>query len=323
MNFIPNIKYKDYYKILGVEKNSPIEQIKKSFRILARKYHPDVNKNDKVLEEKFKDINEAYEVLSDAEKRRMYDELSKKGVTAKLDSEALKKKNTGSFSDFFYSMFGSVKDNTLKNIKKINNIEKTITINLEEAFSGTQKEISLPIEENCKLCEGTGVVNHHNCTNCKGKGVINTNKSITVKTPAGVSQGSRLSIKGEGHGSGVIKGDLYITIHLEKHSFFEIEENNDILCEIPITVTEAVLGTDIEVPTLKNPVRMKIPAGTQPGQSFRLKARGLFDKKRESLGDQYIKIDVVIPKSLTIKEKDLYQELSLIERLDPRDKIYK
>ncbi len=322
MSFIQNVKYKDYYKILALEKNSTIDQIKKSFRILARKYHPDATKNDKILEEKFKDINEAYEVLSDPEKRKMYDELSKKGVTAKLDSEIIKKKNQGTFSDFFHSMFGSVKDNTLKNIKKINNIEKNITITLEEAYSGTQKELLLPIEENCKICDGTGTVNHHNCSNCKGKGVINTNKNLTVKTPPRVSQGSRLSIKGEGHGSGVIKGDLYITINLEKHSFFELEENNDISCEMPITVTEAVLGTDIEVPTLKNPVKMKIPAGTQSGQSFRLKERGLFDKKRDITGDQYVKIEIIIPKNLSQKEKDLYKELSLIERIDPRNKIY-
>lgn len=316
--------FKDYYRILGVDKKSSTEDIKKAFRVLARKYHPDITKNDKKLEEKFKDIFEAYEVLSDSDKRKTYDELNKKGVTAKLDENVLKKKNNnGSFSDFFHSMFGSVKDNTLKNIKKINHIEKNITISLEDAFNGTQKQISLPIEDNCKFCEGAGVINHNTCTGCKGKGVISDNKNITIKIPSGVSQGSRLSIKGEGHGSGVLKGDLFINISLEKHTFFEVDENNDISCEIPITITEAVLGTDIEVPTLKNSVKMKIPSGTQSGQAFRLKGRGLFNKSKDSLGDQYVKIDIVIPKNLTLREKELYQELALIERLNPREKIYR
>lgn len=316
--------YKDYYRILGVEKNSSTEDIKKAFRILARKYHPDITKNDKKLEEKFKDIFEAYEVLSDPDKRKTYDEINKKGVTAKLDENSLKKKNNnGSFSDFFYSMFGSVKDNTLKNIKKINHIEKTITISLEEAFNGVQKQISLPIEENCKSCEGTGIVNHKSCPNCKGKGVISDNKNITIKIPSGVSQGSRLSIKGEGHGSGVLKGDLLINISLEKHNFFEIDENNDITCEIPITVTEAILGTEIEVPTLKNSVRMKVPSGTQNGQAFRLKGRGLYNKSKDTMADQYVKIDIIIPKNLTEKETQLYRELSLIERLNPRENLYR
>ncbi|RYX92757.1 hypothetical protein EON78_06395, partial [bacterium] len=199
----------------------------------------------------------------------------------------------------------------------------TYTITLEEAFNGTQKEITLPIEETCKICEGTGIINHHNCNVCKGKGILSTNKPLTVKIPPGVTQNSRLSIKGEGHGSGVMRGDLYINITLEKHYFFELEENNDVVCHMPITVTEAILGSDIEVPTLKNHVRMKIPAGTQPGQSFRLKQRGLFDKKRDVMGDQYVKIDVVIPKNLTNREKELYAELALIERLDPREKIYR
>ncbi|MFN8578709.1 MAG: DnaJ C-terminal domain-containing protein [Candidatus Sericytochromatia bacterium] len=316
--------YKDYYRILGVEKNSSTEDIKKAFRILARKYHPDITKNDKKLEEKFKDIFEAYEVLSDPDKRKTYDEINKKGVTAKLDENSLKKKNNnGSFSDFFYSMFGSVKDNTLKNIKKINHIEKTITISLEEAFNGVQKQISLPIEENCKSCEGTGIVNHKSCPSCKGKGVISDNKNITIKIPSGVSQGSRLSIKGEGHGSGVLKGDLLINISLEKHNFFEIDENNDITCEIPITVTEAILGTEIEVPTLKNSVRMKVPSGTQNGQAFRLKGRGLYNKSKDTMADQYVKIDIIIPKNLTEKETQLYRELSLIERLNPRENLYR
>lgn len=311
--------FKDYYKILGVEKNSSIEDIKRAFRTLARKYHPDLTKNDKQLEEKFKDIFEAYEVLSDENKRKTYDDLNKKDVL-KFD---LKKKNNGAFSDFFYSMFGTVKDNTLKNIKKINNIEKTITLTLEEAYNGVEKVVTLPIEETCKVCEGSGVSHHKTCENCKGKGVTSDNKSIHVKIPESVTLGTRISVKGEGHGTGVLKGDLLISIVLEKHSFFKFEENGDIIGEIPITVTEAILGTDIEVPTLKNPVKMKIPAGTQPFQSFRLKNKGLYNRSKNSPGDQYIKIIIIIPKTLTTKEKELYEELALIERLNPRENMYK
>lgn len=310
--------FKDYYKILGVEKNSTTEDIKKAFRSLARKYHPDITKNDKLLEEKFKDIFEAYEVLADEEKRKTYDDLNKKDVI-KFDS---KKKNNGAFSDFFHSMFGTVKDNTLKNIKKINNIEKTISLTLEEALNGIEKTITLPIEETCKVCNGTGIVNHKTCENCKGKGLTNENKNITVKIPENVTLGSKISIKGEGHGTGILKGDLLINIVLEKHKLFKFEENGDITADIPVTVTEAILGTDVEVPTLKNPVKMKIPPGTQPGQSFRLKGKGLFNRSKNDSGDQYVKVIVVTPKSLTNREKELYQELALIERLNPRENLY-
>jgi DnaJ-class molecular chaperone len=322
----PEIKFKDYYKILGLDKNSSQEEIKKTFRLLARKYHPDATENNKTLETKFKDLFEAYEVLSDSEKRSTYDkfleEYSKKGITARLDGE-VKKKDNASFSDFFYSMFGSVKDNTLKNIKKINHIEKNITITIEEAYNGTKKEVLLPNEENCRKCEGHGTVKGVTCVNCKGKGVIHNSRPLTVKIPPNVTNNSKLCIKGEGYGSGVLKGDLYLNVTLEKHSFFEILENNsDISSEIPITVTEAIMGTDIEVPTLKNSVKMKVPPGTQPGQTFRLKGRGMYNKKEENFGDQYVHIHVVIPKNLTNREKELYHELSLIERLSPREHLY-
>lgn len=326
MSTSPEIKFKDYYKILGIDKNSSHEEIKKIFRILARKYHPDINENNKVLESKFKDIFEAYEILSDTEKRNTYDqfldEWNKKSITAKLDGN-LKKKDNASFSDFFYSMFGSVKNNTLKNIKKINHIEKNIKITLEEAYNGGNKDISLQIEENCKKCEGHGLIKGNTCSNCKGKGIIHNSRPLTVKIPPNVTNGSKLCIKNEGYGSGLLKGDLYLNITLDKHSFFELsDENSDLICEIPITVTESVMGTDIEVPTLKSSVKMKIPAGTQPGQTFRLKGRGMLNKKNDNYGDQYVKIQVVIPRELTNREKELYHELSLLERLSPREHIY-
>ncbi len=324
----PNIKYKDYYKILGVDKKSTTEEIKKAFRSLALKYHPDITKNNKILESKFKDISEAYEVLADPEKRALYDELSlnewgKKGITAKLDEEQLKKNESSSFSDFFYSIFGSVKDNTIKNIKKINHLEKNITITLEEAFNGVHKDVILSTEESCKKCEGSGINNGQPCQTCKGKGLLSLSRSLTAKIPAGVTNNSKLCIKGEGYGSGLLKGDLYLNVTLEKHSFFELEENGNISCEIPITVTEAILGADIEIPTLKGSVKMKIPPGTQPEQTFRLKGKGMFNKKENIYGEQFVKISVIIPKILTSREKDLYNELSLIERVTPRDHIYK
>jgi DnaJ-class molecular chaperone len=321
----PEINFKDYYKILGVSKNSSHDEIKKTFRVLARKYHPDITANNKVLEIKFKDIFEAYEVLSDSEKRVKYDlfldDWNKKGITARLDGDIKKKDNT-SFSDFFYSMFGSVKDNTLKNIKKINHIEKNVRITLEEAYNGVKKDISLPNEENCKKCEGHGTIKGVTCPVCKGKGILQNSRPLTVKIPPNVTTGSKLCIKGEGYGSGVLKGDLYLNVTLEHHSFFELDDNGDIHCEIPVTVTEAIMGTDIEVPTLKSSVKMKIPAGTQPGQTFRLKGRGMLSKKDENFGDQYVKIQVAIPRDLSNREKELYHELSLLERLSPRENLY-
>lgn len=322
------IKYKDYYKILGVSKKSSIDEIKKAFRNLARKYHPDVTKNDKELEKRFKDIFEAYEVLSDDEKKKQYDLYTEQDwnirkATGNLNENLVNKKGSNSsFSDFFYSIFGSVKENTLKNIKKINNLEKEITITLEDAYNGVEKEVLIPIEENCKKCHGSGNINNQPCLTCKGKGILSISRAVNVKIPSGVSHDSKLSIQGEGSGSGSFKGDLILKVKIEKHKFFEIDENKDVVCEVPVTLTEAVLGADIEVPTLKNHVKMKIPPGTQPSQTFRLKNRGLYLKKEDRHTDQLIKICVVIPKELSIKERELYKELAFIDNSYPREGIF-
>lgn len=321
------IRYKDYYKILGVSKKSSLDEIKKAFRNLARKYHPDITKNDKELEKRFKDIFEAYEVLSDNEKRKQYDiyteqEWNIRKKTGRLDENLVNKKSNSSFSDFFHSIFGSVKENTLKNIKKINNIEKEITISLEDAYNGVEKEVLIPIEENCKKCNGSGTLYNQPCLTCRGKGLLSISRAVNVKIPSGISNDAKLSIQGEGVGSGSLKGDLILKVKVEKHKFFEIDENKDVNCEVPITITEAVLGAEIEVPTLKSHVKMKIPAGTQYGQIFRLKNRGLYLKKEDRHTDQLVKICIVIPKELSNKELSLYKELAFINNSYPREGIF-
>jgi len=319
--------YKDYYSILGINRKSSLEEIKRSFRYLAMKYHPDITKNNKSLESKFKDISEAYEVLSNKEMRDKYDKLSEKDwnkKTTKLDEKSVDKKmDLHSFSNFFQSLFGTVKANTIKNIKKINDLEKNITITLEEAYSGVQKDITLPIEEECFKCKGEGGLHGIACNVCKGKGITSESKTIPVKIPSGVNANSKLCIKGEGYGNGLLRGDLYLIVLLEKHKFFDIDENGNITCEIPISITEAVLGTELEVPTLKNSVKMKIPSCTQSNQILRLKGKGLKKRNEDIFLDQLIKINVVLPKKLTEKEKDLYTQLSLIERIIPRENFYK
>ncbi|MFN8674530.1 MAG: DnaJ C-terminal domain-containing protein [Candidatus Sericytochromatia bacterium] len=314
--------YKNYYTILGVSKKSSLEEIKKAFRTLARKYHPDITKNNKVLEKRFKDIAEAYEVLSDNEKRKKYDKLSEKDWN-NVKNQVDKKKESNTFSSFFQSLFGTVKDNTIKNIKKINDIEKNISITLEEAYNGVQKDVSLPIEEDCPKCNGEGGVMGTVCSKCHGKGFINESKILPVKIPSGVFNGSKLSIKNEGYGSGVLKGDLYLNVSVDKHIFFEVDENNNVVCELPITVTEAILGTDVEVPTLKNPVKMKIPQCTQPNQTLRLKGKGLKKKNEDTFADQLIKVSIILPKKISAKETELYTELSKIESIFPRENFYK
>lgn len=321
-----DINYRNYYKILGVDKKSSIEEIKKAFRSLARKYHPDITKNNKELERKFKNMSEAYEVLSDPEKRKKYDALNEvewNKKTGKLDETKLeKKKEPHLFSDFFTSVFGSVKDNTLKNIKKINQIEKNITITLKEAYNGTRKEITMPFDEDCPKCKGHGSIEGVNCGYCHSKGTIKDSKILPVKIPPFLNNNARLYIKGEGYGNGLLKGDLYLNISIQEDSFFKIDEDSNITCEIPVTITEAVLGTELEIPTLTQPVKMKLPQGFQQGQKLRLKGKGLKKKDDSGFGDQFVKINVVIPKIISEKERELYKELASLEVFSPREYLF-
>jgi len=323
-----NIKFKNYYKTLGIDKNASDYAVKKAFRKLAIQYHPDITKNNKLLERKFKDICEAYEVLSDKDKRQKYDKLNvhnweKRGITANLYEENIPKKELNFFSDFFNTLFDSVKDSTVNRLKKANDIHRTISISLEESFSGTTKDIFIEKDEKCKQCKGEGKIEENTCNKCKGQGFFTELEPIPAKIPKGVSEGTKLYIKSKGLGNGNLKGHLILTIKIKKHKMFEVLNEHDILCELPITITEAVLGLDVEIPTLSSYVKMKIPPGTQSEQTFRIKEKGLLKANSNFYGDLFVKTKIIVPKLISDKERELYKELSTIETTNPRENFYK
>ncbi|UCG55348.1 MAG: J domain-containing protein, partial [Dehalococcoidia bacterium] len=278
---------KDYYSILGVSRNASDKDIKQAFRRLARKHHPDVNPGDKAAEEKFKQISEAYEVLSDKEKRQKYDQFGDKWQFADQFTGA----GTGGggvhyqhfdFGDLFdsgggssYSFRGEGFDSLLDELlrgggsasrssrpRSGQDIEHPVEVTLEEAFAGTSRLLSLQDEDVCTTCHGNGRIQNALCSVCQGRGVINRTKRLEVKIPAGVKTGSRVRIAGKGgKGYGGAKGDLYLAVTIKPHSLFE-RRGDDLYTNVDVPLTVAILGGTIKVPTLKGTLELKIPAET-------------------------------------------------------------
>jgi len=339
------VPLKDYYQILGLERQASQAEIKKAFRKLARQYHPDVSKENVGAQQKFNEIAEAYEVLGDPERRKLYDQghidqswfnsqqfhhvrdIFEKTAQRATEAASQSSKKTDSsknrfrFGDIFNNLVDSVNftgkeareaDKTqAPNTKKLTqlDLEQTLRISLEEALNGTRKPVDLMQEKTCVLCSGTGEVRQQPCRHCYGKGRVRSEKRLDVKIPAGVRQGSKIRVTGEGLKQGQEQGHLYLLIELAPHPFFRSDEQGHLHCEIPITITEAVLGTEVEVPTLSGRIKLKIPPGTQGGQVFRLRQKGLKGPKGQLQGDQLISAQLVVPKTLSSREKDLYQEL--------------
>jgi DnaJ-class molecular chaperone len=338
-------KYQDYYRILGVERGAGDTEIKRAFRQLARRYHPDATRGNKLLESKFKDINEAYEVLSDPEKRAKYDGIqhdtyrgftnARDAMRADAEGAAARAKPpatdddktdaTGSgFSEFFNSLFGGKpgKPNGFGRKKAARGDDKQLPVEilLSEAFTGVRKTVSVEREETCSTCAGFGQQAGATCRTCRGQGTVATRKQLEVKIPAGVRTGSRVRIAGEGNPGrhGGEPGDLYLNVTVRPHGYFEPQDNGDILLELPLTPPEAALGIDVQVPTLSGRVTMKIPAGTQSNQIFRLRGRGLPRIKETSNADQLVKVRITVPQTLTLEERDLYLQLGRMQRDTPR-----
>ncbi len=303
------MEYKDYYKILGVDRNAEEKEIKKAYRKLARQHHPDVNPGDKAAEERFKDINEAYEVLSDPEKRRKYDQLgsswqqwqhtgrdpssfdwSQWSSAAQPGGVRVEYRDLGDlgdlfggrdFSDFFQSIFGGMGAPQARP-RRGQDYTQPVEITLEEAFQGTTRMIQ------------------------------KDSRRLEVKIPPGVGTGSKVRVAGEGSPgmAGGTSGDLYLEVTVLPHSIFE-REGDDLNCEIPVSLYTAVLGGEVSVPTLSGGVMLKIPPETQGGRTFRLRRKGMPNlhnpKKR---GDLYAKLRVQIPQKLSKREKELFHELS-------------
>ena len=292
------MEYKDYYKTMGLTREASAKDIKLAYRRLARKYHPDLNK-EKDAEEKFKALGEAYEALKDPEKRKVYDqyardyELNKNAQTSRPHSTYGDAGMGGyqSTEDFFESLFGSrpFREQQAKGGDLLGNI----SISLEEAYQGITKELQLPSSSG--------------------------HQTIRVKIPAGVKSGQQLRLAGQGQSgrAGGAKGDLLLTINVNKHPFFDVM-NNDIYVTLPIAPWEAALGTQVMVPTLGGKVELKIPAGSQGGQTLRLKKRGL---PGATPGDQYILLKIIIPQPTTDAARSLYQTMAEQMPFNPREKM--
>ncbi len=343
---------RDYYEVLGIPRNATDEEIKRAFRKLAFKYHPDHNHDD-TAGEKFKEVNEAYEVLCDPDKRAAYDRFGHGGPEG-LFGRGFEGFDFSGFGDIFDAFFGGVTTATRQAPRRGADLHYNTTITFEEAALGCEKEINILRTENCSLCQGIGCkpgsqparcpscngtgqvrqvqqsifgrfTNITTCPRCHGEGRIITEpcpqcrgtgkekrqRSILVKIPAGVDEDSQIRLRGEGQAGtrGGPSGDLYITLAIKQHEFFQ-RDGDDIIYELPINFAQAALGTEVEVPTLDGKTKLKIPAGSQTGKVFRLKNKGIPHLHRRGRGDQLVALRVVTPDSLTKKQRQLFQELA-------------
>jgi curved DNA-binding protein len=349
------VKFRDYYEVLGVKRNASEDEIRQAFRKLARQYHPDVNPGDMSAEEKFKEINEANEVLSDAEKRKKYDQLGaswkngadftpppgwqKTHVRYTTDFQDIYTNDSqrpdegfgfGGFSEFFETLFGGSSRQTAQNQQRSqssqgrrsqssHDSEIEISIPLEEAHKGGRQKIALKQKaRTCPACRGEKRLGSNLCPACKGVGQVLTQKTVDVNIPLGVRDGAIIKAAGQGHrinGSNQ-RGDLYIKIKLKPHNLFTVS-GDDLNAEIPITPWEAVFGANLEVPTIEAKAEIKIQPGAQGGQRLRLRNYGL-NKRGGGRGDYYIKLKIVVPQNPTEKEKELFQQLAEISQFKPR-----
>jgi curved DNA-binding protein len=348
------VHYKDYYETLGVPRTASEADLKKAFRKLAREFHPDVAKNKKQAEERFKEINEAYEVLGDPAKRKKYDELGAnwqsgaefhpppgwesfaRGRTSARSGPAgegyeFHFGGTG-FSDFFEQIFGSAGNRGAAGFgrgsafaqedlgaERGQDIEGDIMVTLEEAMRGSVRSVSIRHGVACDQCGGTGQRNRRPCSTCGGTGQVAKTDTWQVKIPAGVTEGQRLRIAGRGEAGigGGAAGDLYLRVRLARHPDFEVQDHN-LIYEVEVAPWEAVLGTNISVPTLGGHVSIKVPAGTQNGQKLRVRGRGL-PQRGGGNGDLIISTRIEVPKRVSDSERKLWEQLARESRFNPRE----
>jgi DnaJ-class molecular chaperone len=330
------VKFKDYYETLGVPRTASDADIRQAYRKLARKFHPDVNPGDKTAEEKFKDISEAYEVLSDSTKRAQYDRIGpnwragadftpppdwQEGVEFRDFSGGFEAEGGfGDFSDFFESLFGRRRTRAGAGFRMAGrDVEAEIPLSLEDAHRGGTRTITLEAAERCPECNGTGSKDGKVCPTCRGGGLVRRQKTLDVTIPPGVRDGSviRLAGQGEAGTNGSSQGDLLLRARIEPHPVFKIVGTDDVEVEVPVAPWEAALGSKITVPTLDGPVEVTIPPAAQAGQRLRLRNRGL-KKRGGGRGDQYVRLRIVMPPRLTPKEKELFQKLAEESRFNPR-----
>ena len=315
---------KDYYAVLGVNKNATEKDIKQAYRKLARKYHPDVNPGDKSAEAKFKEINQAHEVLSDPEKRKKYDQFGENWQYADQFAKAggqqratwdFGRRGTPSdfgdqagaegFGDVFDSILRDFGGRTARRPQRGQDLEYPVEVSLEEAYRGTMRMLEMQGEEPCPTCKGKG------CRTCGGAGTVRRSRRLEVKIPQGVREGSRVRIAGKG-GPGQMggeAGDLYLLISVKPDDRFQRTED-DLHVDVPVLLTDAILGGVVEVPTLEGKkLALKLPPETQNGKVFRLAGQGMPRLGNNTKGDLYAKVKVVLPTRISAKEKELFQQL--------------
>jgi len=377
----------DYYQTLGVKRDASAEEIKKAYRRLARKYHPDLNPGDKAAEERFKKVQEAFDVLSDSKKKKMYDQYgfySESGFAGGGQpppnagfgfggfdfgdifsgagaGRAAGQQSGGAFSDIFSQFFGRQQRGAqAPSPEKGGDLEYSLTIGFWQAIKGTQVRLNINRLDQCPACRGTGQAGAASaacpqchgsgnvqqlagamkfsltcprcggsgklanaCPQCRGESRVNVSEFVDVRIPSGAATGSRLRVAGKGNAGtmGAPPGDLFITIRVEDHPLFT-REGDDIHLRIPVTVAEAGLGAKIEVPTVDGRALLKIPQGTQNGQRFRLREKGVFNARKNSRGDQIVEIAIQAPDVRDERTRELLRKLAQLDPADPRAEVW-
>ncbi|MBC6428109.1 MAG: molecular chaperone DnaJ [Cellvibrionales bacterium] len=339
---------RDYYEVLGVDRNSTPPELKKAYRRVAMKYHPDRAPGDKQAEAKFKEASEAYEVLSDAEKRAAYDRFGHAGVDATRTGGF---QSTAGFEDIFGDVFGDIfasADRSRRKPGRGSDLQYRLQLDLEQAVAGTTTKVRIPtyiacaicdgsgaksgtgkstcpscqgqgqvrmqqgffsVQQTCPTCRGSGQIIADPCAKCGGEGRARGSKTLSVKVPPGVDTGDRIRLTGEGEAgtSGAPPGDLYVQIQVRDHPLFQ-RDGGDLYCEIPLGFTVAALGGELEVPTLKGRIKLRIPPGTQSGKLFRMRGKGIKPVRSSTQGDLLCRVQIETPVRLSEKQQTLLRD---------------
>jgi molecular chaperone DnaJ len=351
---------RDYYEVLGVNRDADEEAMKKAYRRLAMKYHPDRNPDNPKAEEQFKEAKEAYEVLCDANKRAAYDRYGHAGVDQQAGAGAGYSNFADAFGDIFGDIFGQARGGAggggRSSVYRGADLRYNLEITLEQAAHGTETRIRIPTYESCETCaglgakpgtkpktcatcaghgqvrmqqgffslqqscpncQGTGKVIADPCATCQGAGRVKKQKMLSVRIPAGVDEGDRIRLAGEGEAgvNGGPPGDLYVQIQVKAHPVFQ-RDHDDLHCEMPISFTTAALGGDIEIPTLDGSAKIKIPSETQSGKTFRLRGKGIKGVRSHEPGDLLCHVAIETPVHLTERQKELLREFETLSQRD-------